>query len=177
MFKEFFRAMFSRWLTALSGPLSVVPAFLSVYASNDFAKIAYGGLALAGLLLTSYVLWRNERLRVIELERALDPKLTIQFIPGKSPFVTETRVDDSDLPPEFKRALFFRVLPQCNAQTDNCIGVLKGSRSLTGMSGFRPHTTKRSLSFGRTGYMTARFGLIHAWLSIWTCSISAKETT
>lgn len=132
MFKEFFRVIFSRWLTALSGPLSVVPAFLSIYASNDFAKIVYGSFALAGLLLTSYVLWRNERLRVIELERALDPKLTIQFIPGKSAFVTETRVDDSDLPLEFKRALFFRVLPQCNAQTDNCIGVLKGVKKFDG---------------------------------------------
>jgi hypothetical protein len=132
MFKEFFRSMFSRWLTALSGPLSVLPAFLSVYASSNFARIVYGGLALAGLLITSYGLWRNERLRVIELERSLDPKLTIQFIPGTSAFVTETTVNDSTFPPEFQRALFFRVMPQCNAQTNNCLGVLKGVKKLDG---------------------------------------------
>lgn len=64
--KDFARAMTSRWLTILSGPLSVPAAALALWVSNDIAKILLGVTAFGGLWLAAYLVWKMEHGKVVE---------------------------------------------------------------------------------------------------------------
>jgi len=130
MFKDFWRAIFARWFTAMSGPLSVPAAIASTLASNNAAKLVLGMTALACFVFTAFWVWRTERLKVIELEQRLDPKLTLQFVPENQPFVTRTRLGASWH--GFDGAIYVRVVPKCNAQVTGCLGVLERVMKLQG---------------------------------------------
>jgi hypothetical protein len=67
--KDFARAMFSRWLTILSGPLSVVPAALALWVPSEIAKILLVVTAFAGLWFAAYLVWKPERDKVVERDQ------------------------------------------------------------------------------------------------------------
>jgi hypothetical protein len=122
MLRQFVRAIMARWFTAMSGPLTVPAAIMAAYASSDKAKVAFGLTALACLVFTAYWVWRAERLNVIALQGKLDPKLSLHFAPALEPFVSPTTL--TDIPPGMNNVLYVRVLPRCNAQVDDCRGIL-----------------------------------------------------
>jgi hypothetical protein len=67
--KDFALAVWSDWLTLLSGPLSVPAAALALWVSNDTAKIFFGLTAFGCLLFSAYRLWKREHDKVIERDQ------------------------------------------------------------------------------------------------------------
>jgi hypothetical protein len=123
MLREFWRAVFSSWATRMSGPASVPAAIAATYLSNSVAKALFGITAIGCILFTAYWVWRVQRLRVIELERALDPRLTLDFMPDLAPWVMRTEL--THVSPPFNHALYVRVRVQSAMQIANCRGILK----------------------------------------------------
>jgi hypothetical protein len=67
--RDFGLAVWSDWLTLLSGPLSVPAAALALWVSNDTAKIFFGLTAFGCLLFSAYRLWKREHDKVIERDQ------------------------------------------------------------------------------------------------------------
>jgi hypothetical protein len=72
-FVEFTRSLGANWLTLMSGPLSVPAALLSLWLSNDAAKIAAGATAFICVWITAFILWRSEREQKQALQYDLGP--------------------------------------------------------------------------------------------------------
>jgi hypothetical protein len=123
MLREFGRAITSSWATRMSGPASVPAAFASAYLSNSVAKALFGITAIGCALFTAYWVWRAQRLRVVELEQALDPRVTLDFNPNRAPWVMRTELTNVD--PPFNHALYVRVRARSATQIANCRGILK----------------------------------------------------
>jgi hypothetical protein len=70
--KEFIRTLFSSWLTAMSGPLSVPLAVAAYYVSNDTAKAALGFTAFFCVFFAAFRLWKQERLARVQAEKRLN---------------------------------------------------------------------------------------------------------
>jgi hypothetical protein len=64
--KNFALAVWSEWLTILSGPLSVPVAVAALFVPNDILKILFGLIAFIGVWLTAYRLWKREHDKVVE---------------------------------------------------------------------------------------------------------------
>lgn len=60
-FKEFIRTLFSSWLTAMSGPLSVPLATAAYFVPNEAAKIILGFTAFVSMAFAGFRLWKQER--------------------------------------------------------------------------------------------------------------------
>ncbi len=69
----FARAVSADWPTRMSGPLSVPAAFLTLWLSNDAAKIVAGITAFVCLWATAYGLWRKEREQNLGLQTQVGP--------------------------------------------------------------------------------------------------------
>jgi hypothetical protein len=69
----FARAVSTDWFTRMSGPLSVPAAFLTLWLSNDAAKIVAGITAFVCLWATAYGLWRKEREQNLVLQTEVGP--------------------------------------------------------------------------------------------------------
>src|SRR5262245_44433012 len=65
-FKDFALAVWSEWLTLLSGPLSVPVAVAAFFVPNDMVKILFGLIAFICVWVTAYRLWKREHDRVVE---------------------------------------------------------------------------------------------------------------
>ena len=65
-FINFVRAVFARWFTAMSGPLSVPLAIAALYVTNDLAKALLGITAIVCVVFASYWTWRLERQAVVD---------------------------------------------------------------------------------------------------------------
>jgi hypothetical protein len=68
-FKDFAFAVWSDWLTLLSGPPSVPAAALALWVSNETAKVLLGLTAFGCLWFSAYRLWKREHDKVIERDR------------------------------------------------------------------------------------------------------------
>jgi hypothetical protein len=68
----FFAAFGHRWLTLMSGPLTVPFAALAVYLDQIWQKTVFGILAVLSGGVTSFIVWRAERARANELQASLD---------------------------------------------------------------------------------------------------------
>lgn len=79
-FRDFLRAFWGRWFTAMSGPLSVPFAALAVYVDSKWLKILFGLLAVICAVFASYWVWRRAQLRALELEEACRPKIEIVHV-------------------------------------------------------------------------------------------------
>ena len=130
MLREFVRRIFSRWFTAMSGPLSVPAAFAAAYASTPIARMFFGATAVACLVITAYWAWRAEHVEVLRLREALDPKLSIEFDGHRFPFVARTTLTGALV--GMDGVVYVRVLPKCRAQVTNCHGVLMRVMRLDG---------------------------------------------
>jgi hypothetical protein len=119
MLKGFWRAISARWFTTMSGPVGVPLTALGALSSDAVAaKIGFAATCFACFLFTAYWIWSEERKKVIELQKALDPKLSLHFEPTY-PFLAPTTIGDV-------RVLYIRALPKCDAQVTNCRGILDG---------------------------------------------------
>ena len=67
--KDFAFAVWSDWLTLLSGPPSVPAAALALWVSNETAKILLGLTAFGCLLFSAHRLWKREHDKVIERDQ------------------------------------------------------------------------------------------------------------
>jgi hypothetical protein len=67
--KDFALAVWSDWLTLLSGPPSVPVAALALWVSNETAKVLLGLTAFCCLLFSAYRLWKREHDKVIERDQ------------------------------------------------------------------------------------------------------------
>jgi hypothetical protein len=67
--KDFALAMWSDWLTRMSGPASVPAAALAFWVSNETAKILLGLTAFGCLSFSAYRLWKREHDKVIERDQ------------------------------------------------------------------------------------------------------------
>jgi len=67
--KDFALAVWSDWLTLLSGPPSVPAAALALWVSNETAKVLLGLTAFGCLLFSAYRLWKREHDKVIERDQ------------------------------------------------------------------------------------------------------------
>jgi hypothetical protein len=78
--RNFVLAFCMHWLKLMSGPLSVLVAVLGLwFAEGPYARIAFGILGIAALFISSYLVWRPERLTVIELKRLLDDTVEANY--------------------------------------------------------------------------------------------------
>src|SRR6266550_9378927 len=71
-FLNFLQALFARWFTAMSGPLSVPLAMAALYVTNDVAKAFLGITAIVCMVFASYWTWRIERLALVEAQKQLN---------------------------------------------------------------------------------------------------------
>lgn len=62
-FVAFLRSFGANWLTLMSGPLTVPFAIVALFVPGLY-KLLFGILAIASGVLSSYLVWRNERQRV-----------------------------------------------------------------------------------------------------------------
>jgi hypothetical protein len=67
--KDFALAIWSDWLTLLSGPLSVPAAAAAYWVSNEIAKVLLGVTAFCCLLFSAYRLWKREHDKVVERDQ------------------------------------------------------------------------------------------------------------
>jgi hypothetical protein len=70
--RAFFAAFGHRWFTLMSGPLTVPFAGLAVYLDQIWQKTLFGVLAVLSAGITSYAVWRSERVRANGLQASLD---------------------------------------------------------------------------------------------------------
>jgi hypothetical protein len=75
----FVRAFGSRWFSTMSGGLSVPLAAAGYHFTSDNLKLGFYFLALLCILVSSYSVWRIERLKVKELSIKLAPNISIQL--------------------------------------------------------------------------------------------------
>ena len=66
---DFALAIWSDWLTLLSGPCSVPAAAAAYWVSNETAKILLGLTAFGCLVFSAYRLWKREHDKVVERDR------------------------------------------------------------------------------------------------------------
>jgi hypothetical protein len=67
--KDFALALWSEWLTVLSGPLSVPLAVAALFVPNDALKILFGLTAFVGVWVTAYRLWKREHDKLVERDQ------------------------------------------------------------------------------------------------------------
>jgi hypothetical protein len=78
--RNFVLAFFMHFLTLMSGPLSVFVAVLGLWFADGFyARIVFGLLGIIALFISAYLIWKHERLRVIEFERLLDDTIEANY--------------------------------------------------------------------------------------------------
>lgn len=93
-FRDFIRAFGDHWFNYMSGSLSVPAAMLALYVESPVAKLALWLTAAACIVLAAYLVWRTERLKVIQLEERLNGNLELLFEP-KIPWVA--KIENSNL--------------------------------------------------------------------------------
>src|SRR5258707_12086011 len=64
-FPEYLKSIGARWFTVMSGPLSVPLAFAGLYVESAIAKILLFSAAAAGIIFSSFWIWKTEREKVI----------------------------------------------------------------------------------------------------------------
>jgi hypothetical protein len=67
--KDFALAIWSDWLTLLSGPWSVPAAVAAYWVSNETGKIVLGLTAFCCLVFSAYRLWKREHDKVVERDQ------------------------------------------------------------------------------------------------------------
>jgi hypothetical protein len=72
------------------------------------------------VFIAPFRLWLAEKTRADELEETLKPKLRLEFDPCSRGCVHTTTLGG------LTKALFVRVLPQCETSMTNCVGYLRG---------------------------------------------------
>lgn len=78
--RTFLRALFSSWLTGMSGPLSVPLAITAIIVPGDLLKTGLGLTAFVCIWAAAYGLWKPERLARIKAETArTERRLEIVF--------------------------------------------------------------------------------------------------
>jgi hypothetical protein len=101
----------------MSGPVGVPLAALGALSSDAvLVRIGFAATSFACFFFTAYWIWSEERKKVIELQKRLNPKLSLHFEPTY-PFLATTTAGDVKL-------LYIRVLPKCDAQVTYCRGIL-----------------------------------------------------
>jgi hypothetical protein len=78
-FQDFVRSFGGHWFNYMSGAPSVPAAIIALYVSNPITEVLLWLTAAACVVLSSYLVWRVERLKVIELSGRLAPKLEASF--------------------------------------------------------------------------------------------------
>lgn len=76
----FFRALFTEWGPAMSGPLSVPFAFIAAFWESTSGKLAFGAMAFVCVWYAAYKVWQLERKKVLGYEDALRPKIALTGI-------------------------------------------------------------------------------------------------
>ena len=76
---EFIKAYVTTVSNVLTGSITVVSTFISIYASSNVAKIVFGGTAVLAFIASANELWQQQRKIVIELRNKLKPKIEISF--------------------------------------------------------------------------------------------------
>lgn len=89
--KEFIRTLFSSWLTAMSGPLSVPLAISAYYVPNEIGKAALGITSFVCGVFAAYRLWKQERCARVEAERRLGANRIEILFGDTEPHVREIR--------------------------------------------------------------------------------------
>ena len=130
MLREFLRALTARWFITMGGGLGVPGTAIGAFFTTGMYRAAFVVLAVVALFSTAYWVWREERVRVMDLQRLLDPRLTLSFEPDQEPFVALTTQNYVE-PPE-NHLLYVRVLARCGVQVNNCRGVLNRVLKLEG---------------------------------------------
>jgi hypothetical protein len=88
---KFFAAIFSEWLSGLSGPASVPFVVAALYVSNSLLRLLYGSLAVLLGIFSAYRIWSREYDRA-EAQTALNahPQITPEILQCfYSPSLTE----------------------------------------------------------------------------------------
>lgn len=70
--RDFIWAFGAEWSIAMSGPLSVPLAIAGVLSSNDTVKATLFVISAACLVVGSYLIWKRERIKVIQVSPRLD---------------------------------------------------------------------------------------------------------
>ena len=83
----FLRAIFSDWLSGISGGLSVPLTIYSLFQNSALAKTIWAMSAIIAFLFAGYRIWVKERTRVVELHGR--PELTINCLLTGSPVIGE----------------------------------------------------------------------------------------
>jgi hypothetical protein len=67
--REFWAALTANWLTAMSGPVSVLFVIVAFFVPNEAAKYGFAIAAIICFGIASYRMWRAERSRANALEK------------------------------------------------------------------------------------------------------------
>ncbi len=75
----YIRAFGSHWLTFMSGSLTVPLAVIAFFVPSGVGQVLVAITAGVCFLYASYSIWNGERIKVVELESRLKPKLRASF--------------------------------------------------------------------------------------------------
>ncbi|SRR5258708_27569707 len=130
-FRNYLRAFFRHWFTAMSGPLSVPLVIAAYFVSNALLRLGLAATAIVCFGFSSYWIWRTERQRVVHLSEKLRPKLLCSFSKDNSGCVkiTENRAEvnsDGGIIPVFVRTTWYRleIIADGNSMIPECIARL-----------------------------------------------------
>jgi hypothetical protein len=70
---DFCRAIFAKWFSAMSGPLSVQAAIAAAFVENQTVKVSLALTAFVCAWAAAYAVWKIERERVVALAGQLAP--------------------------------------------------------------------------------------------------------
>lgn len=93
----------------MSGPLSVPFAVLALFVEDALGRILFGMLAFVCLVVAAYIVWKKERVRAIDLEEKIRPKISLAFDATKSGCIV---VSSFNAGPQAK---WFRILAQASS--------------------------------------------------------------
>src|SRR5260221_12159362 len=74
--RAFIRAFGERWFLLMCGPLSVGLAIIALFVESKYYKTLFWVLAVASFILSSYLLWRSERIKRIKTKRRLGDQVS-----------------------------------------------------------------------------------------------------
>ena len=84
--REFFLVFWKYWGARVSG-IFAVPFAIASLAFSGIARWIFVALSISAFLFTAYLIWADERRRLVALEQHLVPRLRIEFEPLSAKFL------------------------------------------------------------------------------------------
>lgn len=93
--KEFVCSFFKQWVSAMTGPLSILLGLVALYVDNQLNRTILMVCAIGCALFASYRVWKHEREQLIAVEEQIRPKIMVEFIPDHDAYMEQETIFDN----------------------------------------------------------------------------------